>query len=402
VKSGRRLPQWENVQFFPNREPANPALWREDIYFHEQNEYTANRAVTEEVTAGYLMAQGKLGREGLLGRTGFVGGVRREKTETSSWGWVRARNGSTAPQQTADPVGSALRDYANTQRKINGSYTKSFPSVHLTHDVTPNVKARLSWSTSFGRPALTNALPNETVSETNQTLTVNNPSLLPQTASNWDATLEYYFEPVGTLSVGWFHKTIEDYIVTGINSGTIPTGADNGYNGEYGGFTRLTAANAGTAYVQGWEFNYQQQFTFLPGVLKGLSGWANYTIIDTHGNFGNTGNLSTGQVANFIPRTGNVGLSWRYRRFSTRVLYNVTSDYITSYTAASLGRNIYRYKYDTVNVGVAYQVRPAINLTFDVSNLFNEAQRFYRGIPDQMQTTIINGTTITMGVNGRF
>ncbi|WP_414660349.1 TonB-dependent receptor [Horticoccus sp. 23ND18S-11] len=396
VKTGRRLPQWEAVQFVADRQPITPALWREDLYFYEQNKYTANRAVTEEVTAGYAMAQGR------VGRTGFIAGVRTEKTDTSSWGWVRARNGSTVAQQTADPVGSAQRDYANTQRRNSGSYTKSFPSAHLTHDVTPNIKARLSWSTSFGRPALNNALPNETINETNQTLTVNNPSLLPQTAENWDAALDYYFEPVGNLSVAWFHKTIKDYIVTGTNAGTIGTGTDNGFNGEYPGFTRLTSANAGTAIVQGWEFAYQQQFTFLPGWLKGLGASANFTVIATHGNFGGTTERATDEVPGFIPRTGNASLSWRHKRFSTRVLYNYTGDYITAFTAASVGRNLYRYKYSTVTAGVAYQYRPWLQFTADVANLFNEPQAQYRGIPDQMANTIINGTTITLGVNGRF
>ncbi len=396
VKTGRRMPYWEPVQFFADREPVTPALWREDRYFSEQNKYTANRAVTETITAGYLMAQGR------IGRTGWLTGVRTEKTETSSWGWVRARTGSTAAQQAADPVGSATRDYAGTQRNLSGGYTKSFPSVHLSHDVSANLKARLSWSTSFGRPALNNALPNETINETNQTLTVNNPSLLPQDAATWDAALEYYFEPVGNFSVSWFHKTIKDYIVSGIASGTIATGNDNGFNGEYAGFTRLTASNAGTAIVQGWEFAYQQQFTFLPGLLKGLGASANLTVIDTHGNFGGNASLTTDQVAGFIPRTGNASLSWRYKKFSTRLLYNFTGDYITSYTAASVGRNLYRFKYESVNVGVAYQVRPSLQITLDVANLFNEPQAFYRGVRNQMQNTIINGTTVTAGINGRF
>ncbi len=396
LRTGRRLPTWENMQLIQERQPINAALWREDAYFHEQTNFTGSRAVTEEITAGYGMAQGR------IGRTGFLGGVRVEKTETSSWGWVRARNVSTAAQQVADPVGSAQRDYANTLRKLSGDYTKAFPSVHLTHDLTPNVKARLSWSTGFGRPALNSALPNETVSEANQTLTINNPALLPQTAANWDATLEYYFEPVGNLSVGWFQKTIKDYIVTGTNAGTVSTGTDNGYNGEYAGFTRLTSANAGTADVRGWEFVYQQQFTFLPGLLKGLGASANYSLISTHGNFGGAANRSTNEVPGFIPRTGNVNLSWRHRGFSARMLCNFHGSYITNYTAASLGRNIYRFKYATVNAGVAYQWRPSLAFTIDVSNLFNEPQAFYRGIKDQMQTTVINGTTITFGVNGRF
>ena len=396
VKTGRRLPQWEPVQFFADRQPITPALWTEDRYFNEQNKYTANRAVTENVTAGYAMASGR------VGRTGLIAGVRTERTETSSWGWVRARTGSTVAQQTADPVGSATRDYAGTQRNLSGSYTKSFPSAHLTHDLTSNLKARLSWSTSFGRPPLNNALPNETISETNQTLTVNNPSLLPQNAATWDATLEYYFEPVGTLSLGWFNKTITDYIIAGTNAGTIATGNDNGFNGEYAGFTRLTSSNAGTAKVSGWEFNYQQQFTFLPGLLKGFGASANYTLIRTNGNFGGTTSRSTNEVPGFIPRTGNATLSWRYRKFSTRLLYNFTGSYITAFTAATPGRNLYRFQYATVNAGVSYQVRPNLQLTLDAANLTNEPQSLYRGVRSQMQSTILNGTSLTFGVNGRF
>ena len=51
---------------------------------------------------------------------------------------------------------------------------------------------------------------------------------------------------------------------------------------------------------------------------------------------------------------------------------------------------------------LAYQVRPAVQLTLDVSNVFNEPLSFYRGIPDQMQSTGILGTTMNFGVSGRF
>ncbi|MDO8545388.1 MAG: TonB-dependent receptor [Opitutaceae bacterium] len=401
-KTGRRLPQWEASHFIRAREVIDPTIWREDLYYREQVKYTGTRTVTETVSAGYAMAQGRLGRDGLLGRTGFLGGVRTEKTETESQGWVRARALSTAAQQAADPLGAVQRDYANNRREISGSYTKSFPSVHLNHDVNRNLKARLSWSTSFGRPSFNNALPNETPNENNQTLTINNPALLPQSAQNWDATLEYYFEPVGAFSVGWFHKKIEDYIVNGIDSGTIASGNDNGYNGEYSGFTMLRSANAGTATVQGWEFSYQQQFTFLPGWLKGLSGLANFTVLETHGDFGGTVSRGTGQVAGFVPRTGNASLSWRHRGFSTRLLFNYTGEYITSYTAASVGRNIYRRDRKVINLGLAYQVRPWLNLTLDIDNLTNAPQSLYRGIPDQIQLVSYHGTTISAGVNGRF
>ncbi|WP_414662169.1 TonB-dependent receptor [Horticoccus sp. 23ND18S-11] len=396
LKTGRRIPQWEAAQFVAAEVPNSPSLWSEDVYYSASTNYTGTRSVTETVTAGYVMGQAKVGRLGLLS------GVRLEKTEDASWGWVRNRTGSTAAQQAADPIGSANRDYANTRRTLEGDYTKSFPSAHLTYDVTPSIKARLSWSTSFGRPALTNYLPNETVSEANQTITINNPSLKPQTARNWDASLDYYFEPVGNFSVGWFHKEIKDYLVSGINIGTIGTGANNGYNGDYAGLTALTTRNAGTAYVQGWELSYQQQFTSLPGLLRGLAFSANYTSLETHGDFGGTTTRSTGEVPQFIPRTGNVSLSWQYRGFNARVLANYTGDYINAFTDGSPARNQYRFKRTIINLGAGYQFSPRLGLTLDVTNLFNEPVSFYRGVRDQVERTLITGTTLTFGVTGRF
>jgi TonB-dependent receptor len=396
LKTGLKIPQWEGAQFIKDYHPVDPALWSEDNYYREQLKYTGTRGVTEFVTSGYGMMQGKW--RGL----GFVGGVRVEKTKDDAWGFTKAKVGSTSTQQKADPVGSAAADYAGNYRERIGNYTKAFPSAHLTYDLTSNVKAHLSWSQSFGRPAFTNLLPTESYNDTAQTLTINNQSLKPQLATNWDATLEYYFEPVGQLSAGWFHKTIKDFLVNGILSGTVPTGPDNGYNGEFGGYTILTAANAGTAFVQGWELTYQQQFTSLPGLLRGLSLSANYTSIDTHGDFGGSSYRTGGQVVGFIPRTANLSLSWRYRKFSTRLLWNYQSDYIRSYSASTPGRNQYYLARTVINLGVNYDLRRGVGLFADVSNLTNEPQSYYRGIPDQMERTIYTGTTITVGVQGKF
>ena len=396
-KTGLKIPAWNANAVSVGRTPVNAALWRDDVYFAESQKFIGTREVTETVTAGYLMTQGT------WGRTGFIAGVRGEKTEDDSWGWVRARVGSTAAQQAADPVGSAQRDYANTRREISGSYSKLFPSVHLTRDLWPNLKARLSWSNSFGRPPLSNLLPNETVNETAQTLTINNPSLRPQTAESWDAALEYYFEPVGSLSVSWFHKTIKDYFVNGVLAGTVGSGADNGYNGEYSGFTILTRDNLGAAIVQGWELAYQQQFTFLPGLLRTLGLSANTTILETHGDFGSTtATRKTGEVPGFVPRTANLSLSWRYRKFGTRLNVNRTGGYINAFTAGGSGRNQYTLQRTVVNIGAAYQFRPALSFSVDVGNIFNEAQVFYRGVSDNISEYRIPGVTVTAGVSGRF
>jgi hypothetical protein len=154
--------------------------------------------------------------------------------------------------------------------------------------------------------------------------------------------------------------------------------------------------------VQGWEFSYQQQFTFLPGWLRGLSGMANYSVLTTTGDFGGGAGLSTRQVAGFIPRMGNASLSWRRGGFSTRVLFTYTGDYITSYSATAVGRNIYRRERRLLNWGFAYQFRPSFGVTLDIDNLTNAPQSLYRGIPDQIQLHSLHGTTVSAGINGRF
>lgn len=396
TKTGLIIPFWYASQFFHDRNPIDPALWNEDRYWGQMVRFTGTRRVTESVTAGYTMAQGR------VKNTGFLAGVRVEETETNSWGWVRARVPSTAAQQASDPIGSALRDYANTRRELRGSYTQSFPSVHLTHDLSPNWKARASWSTSFGRPPMTSLLPNETINEAAQTLTVNNPSLLPQVAQNWDTSLEYYFEPVGSVSVGWFHKRISNFIVNGINTGTIGTGTDNGYDGEFSGFTRLTSANSGIAYVQGWELSYQQQFTSLPGFLKGLGLTANVSALKAHGDYGGRGRRDTRDVEGFVSRIGNASVFWRYRGFTSRVIVNYTGESITEFTEGAPARSRYLAPRTVINLSLGYQWRPAVNFSIDVNNLTNAPQSAYRGTPDQMQFKLYGGTTITAGVNGRF
>ena len=90
-KTGLNIPMFQSSMHTIDGWPAKPELWVEDNYFREQSKYTATSKVKEEVTAYYLMANGRLGREGWLGRTGYLGGVRWEDTKTLGNGWVRAR-----------------------------------------------------------------------------------------------------------------------------------------------------------------------------------------------------------------------------------------------------------------------------------------------------------------------
>jgi outer membrane receptor protein involved in Fe transport len=55
-----------------------------------------------------------------------------------------------------------------------------------------------------------------------------------------------------------------------------------------------------------------------------------------------------------------------------------------------------------VNVNLRYQLRSNLTATVGVANLFNEPQIYYRGVADQLETFLVQGTTITAGIEGRF
>ncbi len=396
VKTGRKIPQWEGAEFIQNGQPTNQALWQEDKYFYENNRRVASNKVNEVITGYYLMTQGK------IGRTGFLAGMRREITDTTGYGRRRARVLTTAAQQLADPVGSATLDSSAYTNK--GSYGQNFPSIHLWRDLTPNLKARGSWTTGFARPTLANAVTALSFSDTNQTVTFGNPDLKPTKAKNWDLSLEYYFNPSGSFTVGWFHKRLDDQIGSNTEIGIVGAGQDNGFDGEFPGYSILSNKNVGTAFTQGWEFSYQQQFRFLPNPFKGIRLNANYSQITAHGNYGVAGAYFKNQNVNgFIPRTGNLSVAWDYKKFSANVSYNYTSEHIrNTYNIAAPSRNRYLQGRELINAGVRYSIRPSLTLNFGVQNLFNEPQIYYRSVRDQMETFLVNGTTITAGVEGRF
>ena len=398
VKTGRRIPVWETTMFIRQGQPIDPSLWEEDRYYYEQNRLTNTWRVNELITGYYAMTQGR------IGRTGFLGGVRREETDTTGYSRIRSRVLTTAAEQAADPSGSGIKDYNNPIVR-EGSYGQNFPSIHLWHDITPNLKARGSWTTGFGRPAMTNAVTALGINQTAQTITFSNPGLKPTKAKNWDFSLEYYFEPSSSVSVGWFHKTIDDYIIAGRQIGVVEAGPNNGFNGDYSGYAILSNGNAGRAITQGVEISYQQQFRFLPGLLKTLRFQANLTELRAHGDYGMAGvYLKNKDVNGFIPRTVNATLSWDYRKFSTNISYNYNSESIrVAYDIAQPSRNRYMMSREIVNASVRYQL-PWWNTTLSmgVYNLFNAPQIYYRGIPDQREMFLIQSTTMTVGLEGRF
>jgi iron complex outermembrane recepter protein len=397
VKTGRNIPYWEGAQFYNHGRLVNPELWQQDLYEFYRNRLASTVRTHELITGYYGMLNGK------IGRFGYLGGIRHELTQTIGYLNVRSRTLTTTAQQLADPEGSALKDYNNPTRNA-GEYSQNFPSLHTWYDLTANLRLRAAYSTGMARPNLNNAVAALSINENAQTVTFGNPALRPKMSENWDFAAEYNFSTASYVRVGWFHKKITDYIRSNQPIGVVPNGVDNGFNGNYEGYEILANSNAGTAYTQGWEVEYLQQFRFLPGLLRTLRFNGNFTVLSAHGDYGTPGvYLTTEQVDGFIPFTANANLGWDYKKFGVAIGYNYTDGSIRgAYNVANPSRNRYMMPRSLFNVNLRYNLPRNMTVNLGVQNVFNEPQRYYRSIQDQLETFLIQGTTMTLSLEGRF
>jgi iron complex outermembrane recepter protein len=388
--AGQRIPIFDPASV--HHSLSDPTQWTEDLVYAAQQPYTNRRIFEEAVDAGYIQAQGRIARLTVLG------GVRVEEVKVDTFTYVKYR--ATTVAEEPDPFKRAALDYGTSARE--GGYTKAFPSIHFSYDITSNLKARASWSTSYGRPTLAQLVAGTTWNDQQQTVTSGNPSVGPQRAKNIDLKLEYYFKNSGVFTVSLFEKKISDYILNA-TVGEIESGPDNGYEGNFAGYTLIGPRNAGDADVRGFEVDYRQRLTFLPGLLKGLTFAANYTWLETEGKFSGTTAVATNDVPGFIPRTGNVRLVYNYKRFGASAVVNFTGEHIHATSAITpVANRLYRKDLYRLNVGASYKWRPDVSFYADVSNIFEEGITSYRYIPSRIRQEIWAGRTINVGVSGQF
>jgi iron complex outermembrane receptor protein len=371
---------------------SNPALWYEDVNFNATAPYTARRLMEEGVDSGYVQADAR------FGKLRVIAGVRQEDVSTETFTYFRARSTPVATQP--DHYLRAAMDF--NQNTLDGNYSKTFPSVHFTYDITPNFKLRGGYAETYGRPTLQQIIPGVTPNDTLQTITIGNPSLRPQTAEGYDLKLDYYFKNNGKFTVGVFKKEIVDYIGNATSLGaTVPTGPDNGFDGLYGGYQIFGAVNLGDAEVEGVEIDYSQRLSFLPGALKGLTVSANYTYQRTEGRFAGTTVLNTNQVAGFVPRLFNARLLYNYKKFGASFDVNFKGENLVVFSTTA-GASRYQRDLTRYNLGFTYRLRPEATLFLNFDNLTEEGPEQFFAIESRTSQRLIAPTSIKFGVTGVF
>ncbi len=290
-------------------------------------------------------------------------------------------------------------------RTTHGEYGTWFPNLQFRYEPLKHLIFRAAYSTTIGRPRLADMVGAFNANDLTDTISFANPSLKPQQSRNFDLSAEYYFEPVGVVSIGVFRKELRDYVST--TTFTVE-GDEFGLDlSQYVGWAGTSKLNSGQGTVEGVEFNYAQQFTFLPGFLKNFGTMANWTVISSEGDYNGLVPATLPFKNNLVgmrPRSGNAGLTFANGRLDLRLMWNYTSDYLTSLNTADPSSSEFigaRGQWDFFG---RVNLTRNINLFLDAINLTEENRSRYQGLPvaaRQAQTNIFS-RSFTFGVQARF
>jgi TonB-dependent receptor len=317
---------------------------------------------SEDITAAYVMLDQNFGKKLKL----LVGG-RLEMTSMEYQGYVY----------------DADDDVLTQSEKKSDDYSNFLPGAHLRYSPVENFNIRLAWTNTIARPNYFDLVPYQQIFREDEEMSIGNPELKPTESVNLDLMVERYFRNIGVISGGVFRKQITDFIVNEISDVE---------GGNYDGFELTQPKNAGNANLTGIEFAFQRQLDFLPGFLKGLGIYANYTYTQSEVTDFNLGDRD----GESIPLPGspensvNASLSYDVKNLTVRLSLNYASDFIDE-----VGEEAFmdRY-YDQVtylDANVNYTLNDKLNLYLNANNLTNQPLRYYQGISERtMQAEYYN------------
>lgn len=276
----------------------------------------------------------------------------------------------------------------------SSSYTNAFPSIHLRHELNNGVILRAAYSTGLSRPNFEDLAPYVIIEERSTGMgevEVGNIDLKPTYAHNFDLMAEYYIEPVGLISAGVFYKDLKNPIFKARS--TIE-------GGEFDGFRLNRPENANSGELYGFEVNWQQALTNLPGAWSGLGFLANYTFTESRADlpFG----IGRTDLAGTSRHTYNLGLSYDSERVTAQLAYNYRSEFIDSYNTGNPDLNIYWDERGTLDFTASYRINRNFTAFMEATNLTDSKAIRYQGERNRVYEHEQFGRAWQVGVRMNF
>ena len=328
----------------------------------------------ERIFAGYI--QDVI----FFGNFRLQGGVRIEGTNTHF-----LTNQLTANK---DAQGNPLPPTITPTRQ-NSGYVNVLPSVQLQYQLEKNTNLRVVYGRGISRPNLGQLVPATTIDPNASplpTISTGNPNLQPTQANNYDVLVEHYFQPLGILQGGYFYKQLSNPIYLTVTQ--VP------YNGTT--YQQTQSINGPNGHIQGFEAEWEQRFSFLPGLLSGFGINANYSYTTSQVTFPSTfdgGRTDKPALQRQAPNNYNFNLTYDKGRFSSRfaISHNDESIYAYQWNAGTGPANDpilglrgptgdqYLYPHTQYDVQGSYRLYKELQVVASGLNLGNEVFGFYNG-----------------------
>ena len=316
-------------------------------------------------------------------------GVRYATTEVTSKGW-----------QTVTVGGVPGYNYVTAEN----DYSDTLPSFNLAIEPRDDLVIRLGAAKVMSRPTLGDLTPGGSVSPTTRTVSYGNPLLNPFRATNYDASIEWYFQNEGLLALAVFHKEIDSFI-TSVTEGLpyntlgLPLELLQGAAQPTDIFQVTRRINGDGGTLDGVELQYQQPFTFLPGLWSNFGFIGNVTWVDSDVGYGTAGrNRLTGQSKN----TANATLYYEDGPFQARVSAAHRSQYLLSFPGAN--GNSEEGVNDTLNIdaSMSYDITPNMTFSLEAINLTDEYVDRYVDALDRVSDYRHTGREIAVGLRWKY
>lgn len=296
--------------------------------------------------------------------------------------------GARVEHTSIEYTGNEVEDEENLIREISSSksYTNFLPGIHLKYNFIGNLIARAAWTNTLARPNYFDLVPY--VDRRVDELFLGNPDLDPTTSSNFDLSVENYFQSIGLVSAGFFHKSIQNFIFPSLST---EAGTD---------FQVLQPQNGEDASINGFELAAQRQLDFLPGLWKGIGIYINYTYTSSDANglsnedgyFRDDINLP-GTAENLF----NASLSFETEKIVFRASVNHSSDYIDEVGESAFFDRYYD-KQTFVDLNASYAFTPKWRVFFEANNITNQPLRFYQGAPSRTMQEEFYNARFNLGI----
>ena len=329
----------------------------------EAGDFTA----TENIIAGYAMIHQNLGK-----KLKVLAGIRLENTNLEYAGFSYDDE-----EEVLTPTGNVKSDYLNV-----------LPGIHFKYTPVENLNVRLAWTNTLARPDYFSLVPYQEYDD--EEISIGNPELVPTESMNLDFMVEKYFRSIGLISGGIFYKDLSNIIVTEVTEVA---------SGTFEGYEQYKPVNAGDASLTGLEFAIQRQLDFLPGALRGLGVYANYTFTDSEVKNFKLGDRDDEDLS--LPGSPkhslNTSLSYDIKKLTVRFSLNYASDFIDELDEDPI---LDRY-YDQVtylDLNINYALSELLNIYFNGLNLTNQPLRYYQGISSRTMQAEYYNMRFTAGV----